>query len=295
MRLGGLGLIALLLAAVFENLLDGIARVGVGIDWRILFRGIGLAPLARLRLTRLHLVGIRFASGRAFTLAGLPVGLAFFVLVPRLLARLWEGLCCIRFRLFVRLLARLRLGRLFLLLRRLIERWLLLLLGSLVRFRWALVGIGRRGLSTFGGRLTGRGDNLDPAAVGLAAARVWLPDVLRFGPVENAIAGLERELCWPELIFSDERSAEPRLPRRMSQQDRCSQLATARNGANAHAFQPEVGIFSLHTHGQLPIGRHSRLLFSRRYQSNFGRQIADDLNPMANRPRVDPSGRIDQS
>ena len=61
------------------------------------------------------------------------------------------------------------------------------------------------------------------------------------GQSGDPITRLERELLRAEIVLAGKRTAESRLVRRRLQQERNLQLATARNGPQPHAAEPEAG------------------------------------------------------
>ena len=295
----------LLFLAMIEDLLDGAALIGLGVDR--LLRLVGailrrlLLPLAcagrfaiptpftrRCRLILLVLLRLgRLVSGLRRLLFRLLLLVATLVRIGPFFAR--GGLALVGFRLTLRLLSLLfRLtGRLVgPLVRRAI--FLRLTLRALLRTLAVLV---RRLL-----RRSGTGDNVDRPLrfVGGRTAGHGLLVVARFGPVGDAVAGLQPQAAGLE----GQRALELPLQRllrcgliqqRAERQTLPGAITLAGTlGPHRHLPQREVGIFGPHADLQSPVLGQLHLALLGLEDPHVRRQVGDHFDAMADRPGILP-------
>ena len=134
-------------------------------------------------------------------------------------------------------------------------------------------------------RVAGPGNDDRPPA-GLGPIRRRLLVVFRFGPIGDVIARLQKQSRRLEEIARLEFAGKGGLGRLLGQQRRDRQASPRALRAKKHSPQPEIRVLGRDADFQPPIGRNLDLVFLRAEEFHVRREVADDVDAIANRPAV---------
>ena len=133
--------------------------------------------------------------------------------------------------------------------------------------------------------VAGRGnDNRAPGGLGPIGRRLLV--VFRFGPIGDAIARLQPQSDRLEEIARLKFAGKGGFGRLLGQKRRDRQTSPLALRPKKHSPQPEVGVLGRDADFQPPIGRDLDLILLRAEELHFRREVADDVDAIADRPAV---------